>query len=167
LSRSLLIALAGFIALTLSTAGIASAFTARSVRTWYPGLRKPPGNPPQAYFGPVWTLLYLLMIVSAWNVWRVGFGWEGATAAITVFLFQLALNAAWSAIFFGMRQPCLALVEIALLWLTVLANVVMFWKVSALSGALLLPYLVWMAYAVYLNAGVWWLNRREAIQLSQ
>jgi benzodiazapine receptor len=159
LSRNLLLALAAFVALTFSAAGTASAFTARSVRTWYPALRKPPGNPPASYFRPVWTVLYFLMTIAACNVWRVGDGWEGAAAAITVFLIQVALNAAWSAIFFGMRSPGLALIEIVLLWAAILTTVILFWQISPFSGALLLPYLAWVSYAGYLNAGIWRLNR--------
>ncbi len=155
MTRSLIIALAGFTALTFSAAGIGSAFTARSVRTWYPSLRKPRGNPPAYYFGPVWTVLYLLMTFAAWNVWRVGSGWEGATSAIVIFLLQLALNAAWSAIFFGLRAPGWALLEIVFLWLSILATIFAFWKISPLSGELLLPYLAWVSYAAYLNAGIW------------
>lgn len=158
MSRNLLVALAAFAILTLSAAGTASAFTARSVRTWYPALHKPPGNPPASCFGPVWTVLYLLMTFAAWNVWRIGNGWSGASLAITVFLVQLALNAAWSAIFFGLRAPGYALLEIALLWLAILIDLILFWQISPLSGALLIPYLAWISYAAYLNAGIWRLN---------
>jgi translocator protein len=158
LSRNLLIALAAFFALTFSAAGIGSAFTARSVRSWYLTLRKPAGNPPAAYFGPVWTALYFLMATAAWNVWRVGDGWTGASSAITTFLIQLVLNAAWSVIFFGMRSPGLAFIEIILLWAAILATVLQFWRISTLSGALLVPYLAWVTYAAYLNAGIWRLN---------
>ncbi len=161
MSRNLLIALAGFFALSFSAAGIGAAFTERSVRTWYPMLRKPRGNPPASWFAPVWTVLYLLMAISVWNVWRVGDGWDGATPAITLFLIQLALNAAWSAIFFGLRAPGWALVEIVVLWLAILATVIAFWKVSALSSAMMLPYLAWVSYAGYLNAGIWRLNREH------
>jgi translocator protein len=164
LSRNLLTALAAFVALTMSAAGIASAFTARSVRTWYPSLRKPPGNPPASYFGPVWTILYLLMTIAAWNVWRVGDGWTDASLAISVYLIQLALNAGWSAIFFGLRSPGLAFVEIVLLWAAILGCVILFWKSSPLSGALLVPYLIWITYAAYLNAGIWRLNRSSLSQ---
>jgi tryptophan-rich sensory protein len=158
LSRNLLIALAAFVALTFSAAGIASAFTARSVRIWYPSLRKPPGHPPASYFGPVWTVLYLLMTIAAWNVWRLGDGWSGAAPAITIFLVQLALNAAWSVIFFGLRAPGLALIEIVFLWTSILACIILFWRISIFSAALLLPYLLWVTYATYLNAGIWRLN---------
>jgi translocator protein len=158
LSRNLLVALAAFVALTFSAAGIGSAFTARSVRTWYVTLRKPAGNPPASYFGPVWTALYFLMAVAAWNVWRVGGGWDGASPAITIFLIQLALNAVWLVIFFGMRWPGLALIEIILLLAVVLATMILFWRISTLSGALIVPYLAWVTYAAYLNAGIWRLN---------
>lgn len=158
MSRNLLVALAAFVALTFSAAGISSAFAARSVRTWYVTLRKPVGNPPALYFGPVWTALYFLMAVAAWNVWRVGGGWDGASSAITIFLIQLALNAMWSVIFFGLRSPSWALIEIILLWTVVLATTILFWRISTLSGALIVPYLAWVTYAAYLNAGIWRLN---------
>jgi len=162
LSRNLLVALAAFVALTFSAAAVGSAFTAQSVGSWYPALRKPPGNPPASFFRPVWTVLYFLMTIAIWNVWRVGDGWTGASSAITIFLVQLALNAAWSAIFFGLRSPAWALLEILLLWATILASVILFWRISAFSGALLLPYLAWVTYATYLNAGILRLNRAHA-----
>jgi benzodiazapine receptor len=158
LSRNLLVALAAFVALTFSAAGIGSAFAARSLRTWYVTLLKPAGNPPVSYFGPVWTALYFLMAVAAWNVWRVGGGWDGATPAITVFLIQLALNVAWSVIFFGTRSPGWALIEIIPLLAAVLATMILFWRISTLSGVLIVPYLAWVTYAAYLNAGIWRLN---------
>jgi translocator protein len=153
----LLVALAAFVALNFSAAGIGAAFTARSVRIWYPSLRKPPGNPSASYFGPVWTILYFLMTIAAWNVWRVG-GWSEASSAITTFLIQLALNAAWPAIFFGLRSPGLALVEIILLWAAILATVILFGRISPFSATLLVPYLAWITYSTYWNAGIWRLN---------
>ena len=158
MSRNLLVALAAFVALNFSAAGIGAAFTARSARIWYPSLRKPPGNPSASSFGPVWTILYFLMTIAAWNVWRVGGGWSEASPAITVFLLQLALNAAWSVIFFGLRSPGLALVEIILLWAAILATIILFWRISPFSATLLVPYLAWVTYATYLNAGLWRLN---------
>ncbi len=98
------------------------------------------------------------MTIAAWNVWRVGGGWSNATPAITVFLIQLGLNAAWSVIFFGLRAPGAALIEIILLWAAILANVILFWKISVLSASLLMPYLAWVTYATYLNGGIWRLN---------
>jgi tryptophan-rich sensory protein len=106
----------------------------------------------------VWTILYFLMTIAAWNVWRVGGGWSEASPAITVFLLQLALNAAWSMIFFGLRSLGLALVEIILLWAAILATIILFWRISPFSATLLLPYLAWVTYATYLNAGIWRLN---------
>lgn len=163
MSRSLLVALAAFVALTFSAAGVASAFTAVSVRSWYPGLRKPPGNPPAYLFPPVWAVLYTAMIVAAWNVWKMGNGWSGATTPILLFLLQLALNAAWPAIFFGWRSPAVALAEIILLWTTILATIISFWQISPFSGEVLLPYLAWVSYATYLNAGIWRLNRDHGV----
>jgi tryptophan-rich sensory protein len=98
------------------------------------------------------------MTIAAWNVWRVGYGWSGASSAITLFLIQLALNAAWSVIFFGLRSPGLALFEIILLWAAILASIILFWRISTFSAVLLVPYLAWITYAVYLNAGIWRLN---------
>lgn len=135
-----------------------SAFTARSVRTWYPTLRKPPGTPPASWFGPVWTVLYLLMAIAAWNVWREGDGWDFAAPALTLFLIQLVLNAGWSAIFFGLRSPGWALIEIAFLWIAILATIIAFWKISPVSGALMIPYLLSVSYAAYLNIGLRRLN---------
>lgn len=161
MSKNLFVALAAFVALTFSAAGVASAFTALSVRSWYPGLRKPLGNPPAWLFAPVWAVLYMVMIVAAWNVWKMGNGWSGATTAITLFLVQLALNAAWPAIFFGMRSPSLALAEIVLLWIVILATVISFWRIMPFAGELLIPYLAWVSYAAYLNTGIWRLNRKR------
>ncbi len=162
MSRNLFVALAAFVALTFSAAAIGSAFTARSVRNWYPTLRKPPGTPPASYFGPMWTVLYFLMTLAAWNIWRIGDGWSGGSPAITIYLIQLALNALWSAIFFGLRSPVLAFAEIILLWTTILATVISFWRISPVSGALLVPYLAWVTYAAYLNVGIWRLNRTHS-----
>jgi tryptophan-rich sensory protein len=142
----------------MSVAGIASAFTSRSLRSWYPSLHKPRWNPPTAFFGAVCTFLYFLMTIAAWNVWRIGDGWSRASLAITVFLIQLALSAAWFVIFFGLRSTGLALVAILALWAAILANIVLFWRISTFSGALLLPSLVWVTCALYLNAETWRLN---------
>lgn len=127
-----------------------------SVR-FYDELRKPAGTPPAAAFGPAWTFLYLLMAVAAWLVWREGITRRTATA-LGLFAFQLALNFAWSLIFFGQQRVGVALVEIAVLWLAILATIVAFWRVRPLAGALLVPYLAWVSFATYLNAGIWRLN---------
>jgi len=148
-----------FLAVCLGVGGLGSIPTARSVRDWYPTLRKPPGTPPSWVFGPVWTTLYVLMAVSAWLVWR-DYGW-GARAALLIFCAQLALNLAWSGIFFGARQIALAFAEIVILWLAVQFTTFIFYRLDTTAGYLLVPYLLWVTYAGYLNGGIWLLNRRH------
>jgi len=125
--------------------------------TFYNALNKPALTPPAAAFGPAWTTLYLLMGVAAWLVWREGITRRTALA-LRLFAAQLALNFAWSLIFFGQQRIGVALIEIAILWCTILATIVAFWRVRPLAGALLLPYLAWVSFATYLNAGIWKLN---------
>ena len=124
---------------------------------FYDALRKPPATPPPAVFGPAWTVLYLLMGIAAWLVWREGLTRQTALA-LGLFAAQLALNFAWSLIFFGQHRIGAALLEIAVLWLVILATIVAFWIVRPAAGALLLPYLGWVSFAAYLNAGIWRLN---------
>lgn len=146
-----------FLAICLGAGGLGSFFTSSSVRDWYPRLRKPAGTPPSWVFGPVWTGLYLLMAFSAWIVW-LGYGW-GARFALLIFLAQLALNVAWSGIFFGSRLPGVAFAEIVILWFAILFTIFIFSLLSWLAALLLLPYLLWVSYASYLNWGIWRLNR--------
>lgn len=124
---------------------------------WYEALDKPSWTPPNAVFGPVWTALYLMMAVAAWLVWRKA-GFAGASAALTLFVVQLALNALWSYLFFGLHRPDLALIDILLLWLVILATLLLFWRIQPLAGALLVPYLLWVTYATALNFQIWRLN---------
>jgi tryptophan-rich sensory protein len=146
-----------FFAICLGAGGFGSFFTVNSVRDWYPGLRKPPGTPPSWIFGPVWTTLYVLMAISAWLVWRE-YGW-GARAALLIFFAQLALNVAWSGIFFGSRLPGVAFAEIVILWLAIAFNIVVFYWLLPPAALLMLPYVLWVTYAAYLNFGIWRLNR--------
>ena len=150
-----------FLFIVLGTGSLASFLTARGVREWYPNLRKPPGTPPSWVFGPVWTTLYVLMAISAWLIWR-NYGWAGGRSALVLFFGQLAFNAAWSGIFFGARLPGLAFAEIVTLWLAILFNLLVFYWLLPIAAYLLLPYLVWVTYASYLNAGIWRLNRPSA-----
>ncbi len=147
-----------FVGICLGAGAIGSAFTASSVKTWYPSLLKPPGTPPAWVFGPVWTILYLLMATAVWLVWRQR-GSDGAGAALALFGIQLALNAAWSVVFFRLQQPGAALVEILVLLAAVSITTIRFRIVSPLAFWLMLPYLVWVAYAAYLNLGIWRLNK--------
>jgi len=139
--------------------GIGGLFTATSVGTWYAGLRKPPYNPPGWIFGPVWTVLYALMGVAAWLVVRRGWDSVAVKAALAAFVAQLVLNMLWSAVFFGMRSPGIAFIELLGLWVAILVTIRLFWRVSPTAGALLVPYVLWVSFAAVLNYSIWRLNR--------
>ena len=124
---------------------------------WYASLAKPSWNPPSSVFGPVWSILYILMGIAAWLVWRkVGF--SGAPVVLGLFIVQLVLNSLWSYFFFGVHQPGLAFIEIVVLWSMILIITIGFWRVSVLAGVLLLPYLCWVGFASVLNLQLWRLN---------
>jgi tryptophan-rich sensory protein len=146
-------ALAGFIALVVLAALIGSAFQPSD---WYAALRKPPLTPPNWIFGPVWSFLYLCIAVAAWLVWRAR---RGATTPLALWASQLLLNGLWSLLFFGLHRPGLALLELAILLALVVATTAAFFRVRSLAGALLVPYVLWVGFAIYLNAGIWYLNR--------
>lgn len=152
-----IIGLVIFIAVCYVAAGIGSLFTipATSTGGWYAALPKPPWTPPGWVFGPVWTLLYTLMGIAAWLVWRQRGSVRAAAAPLALFTMQLVLNVAWSIIFFGQRQPGIAMIDITLLWLAILATMIVFWKVHAVAGWLFLPYFLWVTYAATLNFGIW------------
>ncbi len=138
-------------------AGLGSLFTTPSVGGWYKTLSKPTWTPPNWVFGPVWSLLYLGMAIAAWLVWRSA-GISGAKLPLAFFALQLAMNVSWSAIFFSAHMPSFAFAEIVLLWLVILATIVAFWPVSRAAGWLMLPYLLWVAFAAALNSSIWRLN---------
>ena len=143
----------------LLASAIGSFATMRAIPTWYKGLAKPSFNPPNWLFGPAWTVLYLLMAVAAWLVWKQGLGAAGVKLALAAFLFQLVLNCLWSILFFGVRSPLAGLVDIVAMWLAILATIVLFFRVSVPAGALLLPYIAWVSFAALLNAAILRLNR--------
>ncbi len=143
----------------LLASSIGSFATVRAIPVWYKGLVKPSFNPPTWLFGPAWTVLYLMMAVAAWLVWKQGLGVSGVKLALAVFLVQLALNCLWSIFFFGLRSPLAGLVDIAVLWLAILATNVLFFRVSVAAGVLLLPYIGWVTFAAILNAAILRLNR--------
>ena len=147
------------VAIPLAVGGLSGFATARGVATWYPTLIKPPFNPPAWIFGPVWTVLYIMMGVAAFLVWRQGFTTEGVKLALTVFAIQLSLNGLWSILFFGMQALGWALIEICALWLAIIVTIVLFRRVSPAAGMLMLPYWAWVSFATVLNASLWWLNR--------
>lgn len=124
---------------------------------WYARLEKPSWNPPNWVFGPVWTLLYISMAVAAWLVWRQA-GLCAAALPLAMFAVQLALNGAWTWLFFGLHNPALAFADIVLLWAAILVTALLFWPVRPLAGALLLPYLAWVSFAASLNFALWRMN---------
>ena len=151
-------ALIGFLLVTFAAAAIGSMATFTSVKTWYPQLAKPAWTPPSGLFAPVWTALYIAMAVAGWRVWRIQ-PTLAARGVLRLYGAQLALNALWSVLFFGLRRPDLALVDIAGLWLLLLPALVRFWRVDGIAGALWAPYVAWVSFAFALNAAVWMLNR--------
>ncbi|WZO96495.1 TspO/MBR family protein [Isosphaeraceae bacterium EP7] len=153
-----LIALAVSLLICFAAAGLGSAWTLESIPTWYAGIRKPSWNPPNSIFGPVWTALYFLMAVSASIIWRRE-GWSRTgMVALGLFSIQLALNVAWSGLFFGLHRPDLAFVDIVLLWLAIAATIARFAPISRPAAALLVPYLAWVSFAGVLNLTIWRLN---------
>jgi translocator protein len=151
-----LVGLVGWMTVSYGAAAIGAAASV-AAGSFYASLVRPGFAPPASLFGPVWSLLYTLMGIAAWLVWRRR-GFRGARAGLTLFLVQLAANALWSWLFFGWRQGRLAFVDILLLWILILATTVAFWRASRLAGALLIPYLLWVTFAAFLNYSVWQLN---------
>ncbi|HRS95541.1 MAG TPA: tryptophan-rich sensory protein [Candidatus Latescibacteria bacterium] len=143
-----------FLIVVFSVSVIGGLFTASSVGTWYEGLAKPSWRPPNWLFGPVWTLLYAMMAVSAWLVWKkAGFG-----PALLMFAVQLLINGIWSPVFFGAQSLGGGLVVIVALWFAIVGTIAMFWPVSLAAALLLLPYLAWVSFATVLNAAIWRMN---------
>ncbi|MFN7676050.1 TspO/MBR family protein [Flavobacterium sp.] len=134
--------------------------TRESITTWYPTLVKPVFNPPNWIFAPVWSLLYIMMGVAGGMIWnRIDTDEEKVKKAFKIFIAQLALNALWSYLFFGLHNPLLALIEIILLLLLIFECYNQFKKIDKVAGMLLLPYLAWVSFATVLNGSIWWLNK--------
>lgn len=148
--------LAGWLLLTFAAAGVGSMAAVRA-KTFYATLTLPSWAPPAGVFGPVWTVLYLLMALAAWQVWRVR-GFATAPRTLALYIAQLAANALWSWLFFGWKLGGAALAEVLLLWLLIVATTLAFWRVRPLAGALLLPYLAWVTFASALTWACWQLN---------
>lgn len=150
------IGLVGWLLLAFGAAAL-GALASADAGAFYSTLSRPSWAPPGWLFGPVWSVLYVLMAVAAWLVWRArGFG--GASIALTLFVAQLAANALWSWLFFVYHQGGLAFAEVLLLWCGIGATVVSFWRISLVAGLLLLPYLAWVSFASALTFAVWRLN---------
>jgi tryptophan-rich sensory protein len=148
------LALAGWLALCFSVASLGAVFMPGE---WYASLKKPSWNPPPWIFAPVWSALYAMMAVAAWLVWKRG-GFSTQRRPLALFLAQLALNALWTPLFFGLHRPGLAFLEILLLWLAIAATLLAFRSVNRAAAWLLAPYLAWVSFAAALNFALWRLN---------
>lgn len=149
------LSLIGWLAGSVAAGLVGSRFTPGP---WYDALVKPSWTPPDWVFAPVWTVLYVLMGVAAWLVWRKA-GFAGACTALSLFIAQLALNALWSYLFFGANRIDLALFEIIVLWGVILVLQLRFWQEVRMAGLLMLPYMLWVGFAVCLNFALWQMNR--------
>jgi tryptophan-rich sensory protein len=145
------------VALALLVGWLGSMWTTPEIPGWYRTLAKPSWTPPNWVFGPVWTALYVMMAVAAWLIWKPQ-GFAGAPLPLGIYAVQLALNLAWTGIFFAMRQPGPAFAEIVLLWCAILITTRQFWRRQAVAGFLLVPYLIWVTYAAALNFALWRMN---------
>lgn len=140
-----------------SVASAIGAFGSLQAGTFYTALIRPEWAPPPWIFGPVWTVLYVIMAVAAWSVWRVQ-GFRRARLALTLFLVQLVFNALWSWLFFAWNDGALAFFDIVVLWCLIVATIAAFWRWRPLAGVLLLPYWLWVSFASVLNYSIWQLN---------
>ena len=153
---SSLLGLAGWLAVSFAAATL-GAIASVDAKSFYGQLTQPAWAPPAWVFGPVWTTLYALMAIAAWLVWREG-GFRAHARALTLFLVQLAANALWSWLFFAWHRGGTAFAEVLVLWLLIVATLAAFWRVRALAGALLVPYLLWVSFASALTYTTWQLN---------
>lgn len=139
--------------------GLGGFITSTSVKDWYPTLDKPPGTPPNWVFAPVWTTLFALMGIALARVWHKGEPGPPKKRALTWFAIQMILNVVWTPVFFGLHRLGVALVVIVLLWIAIMMTIRAFRAIDGPASWMLVPYLAWVSYATYLNAGNWWLNR--------
>jgi len=151
-----ILGLSGWLVVSFAASAV-GAVASIQARSFYSQLVQPGWAPPPGIFGPVWTLLYTLMGIAAWLVWRSG-GFGPNRQALTLFLLQLAFNALWSWLFFAWKLGDLALVDIVVLWMLIVATLVSFWRVRPVAGVLLIPYLLWVSFASILNYSLWQLN---------
>jgi tryptophan-rich sensory protein len=152
-----LVGLALFVALCLGVGALGASIAATSVENWYSGLIKPSFNPPDEVFGPVWTVLYILMGVAAWRVWRSA-DWDTTRGPLTLFALQLAINLGWTVVFFGLQKIASAVATIVVLDVAVLVTMLAFRAVDQVAAFLMLPYVAWVAFATLLNVAIWRLN---------
>ncbi len=151
----LLICVAG--CLLIGFAG--SYFTSQSIPTWYQGLSKPFFSPPNWLFGPVWTILYIMMGLALYLVVKQGLKSANVRSTVFIFMLQLLLNLLWSVLFFGFQSPIAAFIEIVFLWVFILITIIAFRKISKPAGYLLVPYNIWVLFASLLNLSIVFLNK--------
>ena len=152
-----LIVLAFFVALCLAIGALGASVVATSVDTWYADLAKPPFTPPDRLFGPVWTVLYVLMAIAAWRVWRAA-DRDTRRGPLTLFALQLALTLGWTVVFFGLQKIGAAVATIVVLDVGVVVTTLAFRSIDRWAGLLMVPYLAWVAFATVLNIAIWRLN---------
>lgn len=145
------------ILIPLTIGGLSGFATAAGINDWYITLNKPSFNPPNYLFAPVWTFLYLLMGISLFIIWRSPMG-QIRTNALIIFTIQILLNFLWSFLFFKFKMPGLALIEIIMIWISILVMIVIFSRISKPAAYLQVPYLLWVSFATILNAAIWHLN---------
>ena len=155
--QSQALGLVGWFLLTFAAASVGVITSARAA-SFYGQLTQPPWAPPAWLFGPMWSVLYVLMAVAAWLVWR-DHGLSGARFALGVFVVQLVANALWSWLFFVLRRGALSVAEIVVLWLLILATILAFWPLHRLAALMLVPYLAWVSVASVLTLSLWRANR--------
>ncbi len=156
--RQQVLGLSGWLGLCFF-ASFVGAIASIQAKSFYEQLVQPAWAPPSWLFGPVWSALYAMMAIAAWLVWREG-GFAANHKALSLFLGQLLVNSLWSWLFFAWHLGGLAFADILFLWLLIVATIIYFWRASALAGALLIPYLLWVSFAALLNYSVWQLNPR-------
>jgi translocator protein len=142
--------------LVVGLVGTSSSYA--NAKDWYNALNRQTFTPPDWLFAPVWTVLYVMMGVAASLVWQRGLGSAGVKVALAAFAIQLILNAIWSPLFFGMHSLALALMDIAALWLAIIVTIILFWHVSRPASLLLVPYILWVTFAAFLNFRIWQMN---------
>jgi benzodiazapine receptor len=147
--------LTAFFAVCFFAAWLGSRFTRPSLVPWYASLAKPSWTPPNWVFAPAWTVIFALMAIAGWQIWR-GTGFQ--TIGMGLFALQLVLNVAWSWLFFGLKSPAAGMLDIVVLWLAILATTIVFWRQNHAAGWLFVPYLGWVTYAAALNFAIWRMN---------
>jgi len=164
MNKKYILALIFFLFITFLAAFLGNFFTVSSIPTWYASLNKPSFSPPNWLFGPAWTVLYVLMAVSAFLIWSSyakatdGQAKKEIKTALTFYFIQLVFNALWSVIFFGLKNPAWAFFEILILWILILIITLKFYKIRKVAGFLFIPYILWVSFATILNFAVWQLN---------